>query len=304
MERRGRPSRLEDPAVAPRLSGSALLDRRLVLVSGKGGVGKSAVSTGLALLAQRRGLRVLAMELGAPGGLSVHFGTGPLGFEPREVRPGLHAMRMVRSSALLEYLALQLNVRGISRFGPLARAFDALATTAPGIREIITMGKAIWEVREDRWDVVIADAPPTGQIGSFLRAPMIIEELVPTGRVRAQAELMRETLRSETKTKLVLVTLPEELPSTETRETLSWLETAQVVGRPTVLANRVLLELSDASSFAGPVGEAAALHRSLTAEQQIWLDAVPHDARLPYLFGLFTAGEVAAHLCDELERLT
>ncbi len=244
------------------------------------------------------------MELGAPGGLSAHFGTGPFEFEPREVRPGLHAMRMIRSDALLEYLSLQLNVRGINRFGPMARAFDALATTAPGIREIITIGKAIWEVKEDRWDVVIADAPPTGQIGSFLRAPLTVEELVPTGRVRAQAELMRETLESEAETKLVLVTLPEELPATETRETLDWLDKEQVVAPPIVLANRVLDELNDAKTPEGPVGEAAELHRSLWAEQQIWLDAVPPHGRLPHLFGLFTPGEVAAHLCDELEALT
>ncbi|HEY4606264.1 MAG TPA: ArsA-related P-loop ATPase, partial [Acidimicrobiia bacterium] len=201
-----------------------MLDKRLLLVSGKGGVGKSAVTAGLSLLAQRRGLRVLAMEMSSPGGLSAHFATGPLEFEPREIRPGLHAMQMVRSDALLEYLALQLNIKGMTRFGALARAFDALATTAPGIREIITIGKAIWEVREDRWDVVVADAPPTGQIGSFLRAPVTISELVPTGRVLIQSEVMRETLRDPALTELLILTLPEELPVAETEETLHWLE--------------------------------------------------------------------------------
>src|SRR3990172_5802878 len=83
-----------------------VLDKRLLMVSGKGGVGKSAVAAGLALLAQRRGQRVLAMEMGSPGGLSAHFGTSSLEFEPREVRPGLHAMRVVRSDALLEYLGI------------------------------------------------------------------------------------------------------------------------------------------------------------------------------------------------------
>lgn len=278
-----------------------MIDRRLVLVTGKGGVGKSAVASGLSLLAQRRGLRVLTMGMGSPGGLSAHFGTGPLQFEPREVRPGLHAMRMVRSDALLEYLALQLNVRGISRFGRVAKAFDALATAAPGIREIITIGKAFWEVEEDRWDVVIADAPPTGQIGSFLRAPLTISELVPTGRVKGQAERMRETLANPGKTQLVVVTLPEELPVTETVETLAWLEGQQVVSPPAIVANRVLSELGDGSEGEGAVAEAARLHRSLWAEQQVWLRSLPSHHRLPYLFGLFTPGEVAAHLSDELE---
>jgi len=281
-----------------------MLDKRLVLVSGKGGVGKSAVAAGLSLLAQRRGLRVLAMEMDSPGGLSAHFGTGPLDFEPREIRPGLHAMQMVRSDALLEYLALQLNIKGMTRFGALARALDALATTAPGIREIITIGKAVWEVREDRWDVVIADAPPTGQIGSFLRAPVTIAELVPTGRIRTQSDFMSETLMNPEVTALILVSLPEELPVTETEETLSWLAKEEVVSKPTVVANRVLDELTDLDSPPGPVGEAAELHRSLWREQQHWLERLPPDVSLPYLHGLFTPGEVAAHIADEFEAHT
>ena len=204
-----------------------MLDRRLVIVSGKGGVGKSAVSAGLAILAQRTGRRVLAVDMTGDGGLSGHFGTGPLAFKPREVRPGLHAMRIVRSEALLEYLSLQLRLPGMGRFGAVARAFDALATAAPAGREIITIGKILREVREERWDLVVADGPPTGQIGSYLRAPMSIAELVPTGRISTQAAWMRETLSNPTDTSLIVVTLPEELPSTETLETVEWLAKLQ-----------------------------------------------------------------------------
>jgi anion-transporting ArsA/GET3 family ATPase len=280
-----------------------VLDHRLVIVSGKGGVGKSAISAGMALLAQRRGMRVLAIEMAGIGGLSTHFGTGHLEFAPREVRPGLHAMRMVRSDALLEYLAIQLGIRGISRFGTVARAFDALATTAPGIREIITIGKAIWEVKEDRWDIVIADAPPTGQLGSYLRAPQTIQELVPSGRVRAQADLMSSTLLDPEQTLLTLVTLPEELPVTETQETLDWIAKEEVVAPPYVMANRVLDPLAPGDSPPGPVALAAQLHRSLYAEQEEWLGELDVDLKLPYLFGLFTPGEVAAHLTDLLESV-
>ena len=280
-----------------------MLDKRLVIVSGKGGVGKSAVVSGLALLAQRHGLRVLAMEMGSPGGLSAHFGTDPLDFAPREVRPGLHAMRMMRADALLEYLAMQLNIRGISRFGTVARAFDALATAAPGIREIITIGKAVWEVWEDRWDLVVADAPPAGQIGSYLRAPKTVKELVPSGRVREQADLMADTLNDPALTGMVLVTLPEELPTTETSETLDWLNQEQVVPRPQLVANRVLPELLSEDTPDGPIGEAAQLHRSLWEGQQEWLAKLETDIQLPYLFGLFTPGEVAARISDEFEAL-
>lgn len=280
-----------------------ILSKRLVIVSGKGGVGKSAVSAGLALMAQRHGLRVLAVEMASPGGISTHLSTGPLEFEPREVRPGLHAMQMVRSQALLEYLALQLKLPGMGRFGAVARAFDALATAAPAVREIITIGKVLWEVREDKWDMVVADAPPTGQIGSYVRAPVSIAELVPTGRIRGQSAWMGETLKSPVTTALVMVTLPEELPTTETLETMGWLKDQDLIPAPRVVANRVLDPMSGGGSPAGVAGEMLALHRSLWKEQQVWLERLPAELQIPYLFGLFTPGEVAARMSDELEAL-
>jgi anion-transporting ArsA/GET3 family ATPase len=278
-----------------------MLDSRLIIVSGKGGVGKSAVAAGLALLAQRRGKRVLAVEMGSPGGLATHFSTTELDFEPREVRPGLHAMRIVRSEALLEYLSLQLRLPGIGRFGAVARAFDALATAAPAVREIITIGKIYWEVRADRWDVVIADAPPTGQIGSYLRAPKTIAELVPSGRVRAQGDAMAGMLSDPAMTSLVLVNLPEELPTTETVETIAWLGEQAVIAEPTVVANRVLPDLTSPTRPQGVAGEIVELHASLLEEQEHWLKVLPPDLLLPYFFGLFTPGEVVAHLADVLE---
>lgn len=281
-----------------------MLDKRLVIVSGKGGVGKSAVASGLALLGQRHGLRILAVEMESGGGLSAHFATGDLAFEPREVRPGLHAMQMVRSDALLEYLSLQLRLPGMGRFGAVARAFDALATAAPAVREIVTIGKILWEVREDRWDMVIVDAPPTGQIASYLRAPASISELVTTGRIQSQAEWMAGTLADPATTQLMLVTLPEELPTTETLETVDWVGQSGVVGQPTVVTNRVLEKVGVQTTPEGPVGDMVTLHRSLTEEQEKWLEKLPPDLTLPYLFGLFTPAEVAAHISDELETLT
>lgn len=278
-----------------------MIDKRLIIVSGKGGSGKSAYAAGLSLLAQRRGLRVLAVEVADTGGLAAHLGMPKLGFKPIEVRPGLHAMHMVRSEALLEYLAIQLGMKSFTRFGPMARAFDALATTAPGIREIITIGKLIWEVREDRWDLVVADAPPTGQIGSYLRAPKTIQELVSSGRVRTQAEAMQSMLTDHDITGLTLMTLAEELPTTETVEALAWLDKEQPDIATTVVANRILDELHETSTPPGPVGEAATLHRAIHTEQSSWLERLPPDGRIPYLFGLFTPTEVAAHISDILE---
>jgi anion-transporting ArsA/GET3 family ATPase len=210
-------------------------------------------------------------------------------------------MRLVRSDSLIEYLTLQLSIRGLSRLGGLARAFDALATAAPAVREIISIGKVLWEVREQNWDLVIADAPPTGQIGSYLRAPLSIAELVPTGRIQRQAAWMGATLGNPEVTNLILVNLAEELPTTETKQTLEWLERNDLVPEPTIITNRLVSALALRALGKGPVKEAALHHQAVYAEQQHWLEHLTPDMSLPYLFGLLTPTEVAARLSEEFE---
>jgi hypothetical protein len=129
-----------------------------------------------------------------------------------------------------------------------------------------------------------------------------ISELVPSGRIRVQAEVMREILHDPSLTGLVMVSLPEELPVTETEETLTWLAKEDLVAPPTVVANRVLEELTDPDTPPGPVGDAARLHRSLWDEQEGWLERLSPAQSLPYLHGLFTPGEVAARIADEFEQ--
>jgi hypothetical protein len=115
---------------------------------------------------------------------------------------------------------------------------------------------------------------------------------------------MAATLSDPALTRLLLVTLAEELPTTETIETIEWVEKSRVVGSPTIVTNRVLDTLHSKASADGPIGDMVALHRSLTTEQEKWLAKLPPDLTLPYLFGLFTPGEVAAHISDMLEVLT
>lgn len=280
-----------------------MLERRLVIVTGKGGVGKSALAAGLAIAARRRGKKVLALSMIGPGdGLAVHLGVGRLSPTAAEIRPGLWALRIERARALSEYLQSQMRLPAVATFGPVARAFDALAAAAPAIREIVTIGKVLWEVRRDEWDLVIADGPPTGQIASYLRAAKTIEELVPAGRIAEQAGWMDATLRDADHTALALVTIPEELPTVEAEELLDWLGREQVVGHHEIVANRVLPPLDVATPLpVGPAGEAARLHMSLWKGQQEWLSRLPTAAELPFLFGLVTPTEVAAQLADVWE---
>ena len=275
---------------------------RLTLVSGKGGVGKSAIATGLALYAHRQGRRVLAIDVTGAGGLAAHLGGGRLEFKTREVRPGLSALTIDRTKALAEYVKVQIGVPQFATIGPLARAFDALASTAPGVREVITLGKVLWEVQHGGYDLVVADCPPTGAITGLLRAPRTIAELVPSGRVRQQAEWMSQLLSRKT-TELVLVTLAEELPTVETQETMALLASENLVAPPTIVTNRVLPRLESEAKGTGLAAEAATLHRSLYRGQQEWLKRLPPGRQLPYLFGLLTPGEVAARLADTWEHM-
>lgn len=273
------------------------------MVTGKGGVGKSAVAAGLALQAVRRGKRVLAIGMIDGGGLASHFGVDRLGYEPTEMRPGLFAMAIDRGSAIDEYMKLQVPVPSSIPTKTLSNVFGAVVDTIPGVREVVTIGKPIYEVWADRWDLVIVDGAPLGQVMSYINAPNTIEQLVPSGRIREQARRIADTL-TDSVSGLVMVAIPEELPVLETLETLAQLEVQQPIRVTAVVANRLLdsLDVDLDGVPPGPHLEAALHHRGVWASQQQWLEVLPTDAlNLEFLFGMHTPSEVAARLADAFE---
>ena len=198
-----------------------LLGRRLLVVTGKGGVGKSTVAAALALVAARQGKRVLIVDVDAKGTIAQRFEAGKIGFKPKEVMPGICLLAMDTEASLAEYLRLNLRVPIIGRLGPLAGMLDFVATAAPGVREILTIGKVCWEVRESiegraDWDLVVVDAAATGHVIAQLGAADAIRDLVAVGPVRGQTEWMSELLADPAITALNVVTTPEEMPIEET----------------------------------------------------------------------------------------
>jgi len=225
-----------------------LLARRLLFFTGKGGVGKSTVTAATALLAAEQGQRVLVVEADDKGAIPGNFEQPSVGFEPREVYPGVCAMAMRTEDSLKEYLKLNLRVPVLGRLGPLARVLDFVATAAPGVKEILTVGKVCWEVRESiegraDWDLVVVDAAATGHIIGQLDAPRAIQELVSVGMVREQTDWMVELLSNPSVTSLNVVATPEEMPVNETIELVQRARVELTVPLGAVLVNRVLPEL-------------------------------------------------------------
>jgi anion-transporting ArsA/GET3 family ATPase len=224
-----------------------LLERRLLFVTGKGGVGKSTVTAATALLAAEQGQKVLLVEVDAKGNLTNLFEHPPVGFDPEQVYPGVFAMQLNTEASLREYLKLNLRIPMVGRIGPIANVFDFVANAAPGVKEILTVGKVCWEVRESiegrsDWDLVIVDAAATGHVLAQLDAPRTIRELVHTGPIRGQTEWMMDILSDPSITALNVVTAPEEMPVNETIELMARAREETTVPLGAVIVNRVLPE--------------------------------------------------------------
>jgi anion-transporting ArsA/GET3 family ATPase len=295
------------------VTGSApeLLDRRCLLFTGKGGVGKSTMAAATALLAARNGRRVLLIEVDAKGDVPKQFEQAAVGFTPREVYPGVRAMAMDTEASLREYLKVNLRVPVMGRLGPLARVLDFVAEAAPGVKEILTIGKIMWEVREAiegraEHDMVVVDAAATGHIVAQLGAADAIQELVDVGPLSDQTRWVADLLADPHVTAVNIVTTPEEMPVTETIELVARLRAEVEVPLGVVIVNRVLPELfthSDEETFealrapdavellgarAGrgstEVLDAARLAVSLRRNRATHLDELRETVNLPLLY--------------------
>jgi anion-transporting ArsA/GET3 family ATPase len=230
-----------------------LFEPRALLVSGKGGVGKSTVAAALAVAATRTGRRTCLVEIEGRQAMRSLFNTEPWDFAEREIRPDLFGMSIDPEASLAEYLSMFYGAKRLSRLVVNSTAVDFATTAAPGLKDVLLIGK-VKELERRRdpdgrfvYDLVVVDAPPTGRLVNFLRAPEATTELVSAGPVGEQARSLIDMLLDPARLRIQLVTLLEEMPIAETVESATALEALGVALNP-IISNRVLQPRFDSAA--------------------------------------------------------
>jgi anion-transporting ArsA/GET3 family ATPase len=195
-----------------------------VVVTGKGGVGKTTVAAALGVLAASRGKRTVVCEVAEQERLAALFGVADVGHGERELTPGLHAVSVQPERAKEEWLRYQLGSGVLAGVLGGSRLFQYLTAAAPGLSELVTIGK-VWDLAQlERrtagavFDLTIVDAPPTGHGLAMLRAPATYASVARVGPISRQARIIDAFLRDRDSTGVLVVALPEEMPVNETIE--------------------------------------------------------------------------------------
>ncbi|MGI8505613.1 MAG: ArsA family ATPase [Solirubrobacteraceae bacterium] len=315
-----------------------LLDRRLIFVTGKGGVGKSTVAIALGLVAARRGLRTIVAELASqsrvrdafqPGSRNAAVGEtgsdGHAGGQEVELAERLFTISIDPQSAMEEYLRVKTGAVG--QVLGSSRLFAAFAMATPGMRELLSIGK-VWELAQlerrthgaDAYDLVIVDSPAAGHGVGILRTPRTFAEIARVGPIAHQGATIAATIADHEFTAVIGVTTAEEMPVNETlwlRDALAAEQLRLDAGIVNALyrerfasAERATLESARARrrSPLARAALAAALSEQARAEGQREQLARLHGGlgmellELPYLFAEQVGPPELELLADALDR--
>jgi anion-transporting ArsA/GET3 family ATPase len=223
-----------------------LLDKRLLLVTGKGGVGKTTVAAALGLAAARSGKRVIVCEVARETRLASLLDLPDEGYDEHEAEPGLYGMSVDPERAKREWLQHQLRSGTMAGILGHSRVFGYLTAAAPGLNELVTIGK-VWDLAQverrtghRRYDLVILDAPATGHGMALFTAPRTYARVAAAGPVRRQALRIHDFLTDRRATGVLGVALPEEMPVNETLDLKQALHDELALGFDAIVVNALL----------------------------------------------------------------
>src|SRR5438105_5953319 len=262
-----------------------LFDRTVLVVSGKGGAGKTTVAAACARAASGGRSRVLLAEIEGRDGIARLLGVRPPGFEEHGTRYGHSILSITAKAALLEYLALFFHMRTVSRSLQRATAVEVATDAIPGFRDVMVAGKlyelTAWRRTRGRdterrpYDLVVVDAPPTGQLLPFLESAGAYRELIRAGRPHRQLVSIDRLIRRDAR--IALVAMPEEMSVAETLETVQALREAGMPD-PVIVVNRVLSPVFPKGTRASGMRLQPAQLVSMLAQAGVHTDE--HDADL------------------------
>jgi anion-transporting ArsA/GET3 family ATPase len=199
------------------------LDRRLILVVGKGGVGRSTVAAAIAGARAAQGKRTLLYETNANDRFGDYFGKPQVGTTPVELAPNLWAVNVTPASALAEYGLMVLRFKTVYEMVFENRVTKAFLRAIPGLDDYALLGKVWFHTTEEKrgkpvWDTVVFDMPASGHSVSMLKVPWVITDTVPESPLTRDARSIKALLCDPARTSAVLVTLAEEMPVNEALE--------------------------------------------------------------------------------------
>ena len=269
---------------------------RLVVVAGKGGVGKTTVTAAMARMAADLGLSVLIVEVEGKTGLAAAFGAEVLEYGDRKLAPRIRARSLTPDIALVEYLE-EHGLRRISKRLVKAGLVEVVSTAAPGIKDILILGKVKQLERAGVADLILLDAPAAGHAVSFLMSPRGLRDIVRSGPLQGQAEDVLSMLTDPSRSRVILVTLAEETPVNEVVETAFALEDRVGVDLGPVVVNGLYPVLEgldvdpvEAGDDAATLSEAARFRARRQELQQAQVARLAAELPLPQLHlpSLFT----------------
>ncbi|MDB4955972.1 MAG: Anion-transporting ATPase [Myxococcales bacterium] len=304
-----------------------VFDRRLILVVGKGGVGRSTVAAAIAGQCAARGRKTLLFETNANDRFGAYYDRPAVGPKVTELAPNLSAVNTNPATALEEYGLMILRWKSVYEMVFENRVTKAFLRAIPGLDDYALLGKAWYHTTEEKrgkpvWDTVIFDLPASGHSVSMLKIPWVIIDTVPEGPLTRDARTIKDLLCDPARTAAVLVTLAEEMPVNEAVELEGKLSGLGIVPQQIVCNQiypdhfpegmpvaRVLDTLSGDPRLPTPLGEVtthAVLSRDRRALNMRYLGELRRRAKttVKELPMLFTPQLTPAHVRALGERLT